>query len=269
MAKNFVSYADANAITTKIGQKLNALDGAYVFRGSVTFDNLPSTLTKGMVGYVYNVTDDFETDSRFMEGAGKKYAAGTDVAVALASTTYTAVTPIGTENPSAAGWYELDGTDYTLSTDTTVDSGKTYYQQVNTYKFDVHASFVDVDGLSNDIKAGYKMITDDFNQTENYAVGDAVIKDKKLYEFQSTYTAYTEVTPVGTENPSDEGWYEFDGTDYTETTDTTVDRSKTYYQLNDWDASKVVEKNVASMIAAAEPNSLTTEQLNALLDLIN
>lgn len=38
-----------------------------------------------------------------------------------------AVTPIGTENPSEEGWYELSGTDYVLSTDTTVDSGKTYY----------------------------------------------------------------------------------------------------------------------------------------------
>lgn len=41
--------------------------------------------------------------------------------------TYTEVTPVGTENPSEEGWYELSGTEYVLSTDTTVDSGKTYY----------------------------------------------------------------------------------------------------------------------------------------------
>lgn len=44
---------------------------------------------------------------------------------------YTAVSPAGTENPSTEGWYERTGTDpdyvYTLSDDTTVDSGTTYY----------------------------------------------------------------------------------------------------------------------------------------------
>lgn len=43
--------------------------------------------------------------------------------------TYTAVTPTGTENPSQEGWYEMSGSDYTLSTDTTVDSSKTYYER--------------------------------------------------------------------------------------------------------------------------------------------
>lgn len=45
-----------------------------------------------------------------------------------AGTEYTAVTPVGTENPSTEGWYELSGTSYVLSTDTTVDSSKTYYE---------------------------------------------------------------------------------------------------------------------------------------------
>lgn len=43
--------------------------------------------------------------------------------------TYNAVTPTGSENPQELGWYESDGTDYTLSTDTTVTSGKTYYER--------------------------------------------------------------------------------------------------------------------------------------------
>lgn len=41
---------------------------------------------------------------------------------------------------------------------------------------------------------------------------------------------YEEVTPVGTENPSEEGWYELVGGDYVLTEDTTVDDSKTYYE---------------------------------------
>lgn len=46
---------------------------------------------------------------------------------------------------------------------------------------------------------------------------------------------YVEVTPVGTENPSEEGWYERSGAEgsyvYTLTADTTVDSEKTYYRM--------------------------------------
>lgn len=46
-------------------------------------------------------------------------------------TTYTAATPVGTENPSTEGWYERSGSaepyTYTLTTDVTVNSEKTYY----------------------------------------------------------------------------------------------------------------------------------------------
>lgn len=47
------------------------------------------------------------------------------------STSYSAASPVGTENPYSEGWYERSGTSpdytYTLTSDTTVDSEKTYY----------------------------------------------------------------------------------------------------------------------------------------------
>lgn len=43
-----------------------------------------------------------------------------------------------------------------------------------------------------------------------------------------TYT-YTSVSPVGTEDPSDEGWYVLSGDSYVLTQDTEVDSNKTYY----------------------------------------
>ena len=56
--------------------------------------------------------------------------------LAITATSYDAVTPVGTENPSEKGWYERSGTEgsyvYTLTTDTTVDSEKTYYEYVIT-----------------------------------------------------------------------------------------------------------------------------------------
>lgn len=46
---------------------------------------------------------------------------------------------------------------------------------------------------------------------------------------------YREVTPIGTENPSEEGWYERRGESepyaYVLTTDTEVDTTKTYYEV--------------------------------------
>ncbi len=46
--------------------------------------------------------------------------------------TYTAVeNPTG--NPQAQGWYVSDGTSYTLTTDTEVQSGTTYYTRTNAY----------------------------------------------------------------------------------------------------------------------------------------
>lgn len=51
--------------------------------------------------------------------------------LAITGESYDAVTPAGTENPSEEGWYERSGSAgsyvYTLTTDTTVDSDKTYY----------------------------------------------------------------------------------------------------------------------------------------------
>ena len=51
--------------------------------------------------------------------------------LAITGESYDAVTPIGTENPSEDGWYERSGSAgsyvYTLTTDTTVTEGKTYY----------------------------------------------------------------------------------------------------------------------------------------------
>lgn len=46
---------------------------------------------------------------------------------------YSAVTPVGSENPHTSGWYERSGTDpnyvYTLTEDTTVNDQKTYYSK--------------------------------------------------------------------------------------------------------------------------------------------
>ena len=53
-----------------------ATEGALIPGGTVTFDDLPGSPN---VGYMYNVSNDFTTDSRFEEGAGVFYRAGANV----------------------------------------------------------------------------------------------------------------------------------------------------------------------------------------------
>ena len=45
--------------------------------------------------------------------------------------------------------------------------------------------------------------------------------------------AYIEVEPIGTENPSEEAWYEYNGSNYILSEDTTVDSEKTYYRMGE------------------------------------
>lgn len=216
---NFVSNENAIELMNGIAAKFNSLGGAWKFRGSVTFANLPSTITPAMAGYLYNLTDDFTTDARFIEGAGKKYKAGTNVAVADL-TTYAAVTPVGSENPSSEGWYELVNGKYVLSADTSVDSGKTYYSATVDVKFDVAGSFEDFENI-------YGMIAGTFSASEPYDTGDIVIHEGGLYKFKVDHAAGA------------------------------------------WDATEVDSVTVADLIQAAEPDSLTSAQITALLALLD
>ena len=224
---NFVSYSNAEAIVTKIGQKFEALNGAYILKGTSAFASLPATLTGAMVGYVYNVTDEFTTDSRFIT-VGETYPAGTNIAVADLST-YDAVSPVGSEDPSDQGWYEIDAVTgkYVLSEDTTVDSQKTYYEKTESYKFDIFAGFIDVDGLNERIDDTQDMIAPAFDDTSAYEIGDVVTYEDGLYKFKAAHTA------------------------------------------NDpWDPTEVDATTMESLVEAAEPDALTTQQINTLIGLL-
>ena len=178
---NFVSYVDATALMTKIAERFNKL-GAVTFKGSVAFSGLPATPDSTMIGWMYNVNEDFTTDARFVEGAGKKYKAGENVIVDDLST-YAAASPVGSENPSTEGWYELINGKYVESTDTTVDPLKTYYVKTPVYKFDCAGQLVDIDAILDII------CKDDFDATQAYVIGDVVKKDEKLYRFKAAHTA--------------------------------------------------------------------------------
>ena len=62
---------------TEIDSKISSV---YKPAGSTTFATLPAELT-GLAGSVYNMSEAFTTDNRFVEGAGKAYPIGTNIVV--------------------------------------------------------------------------------------------------------------------------------------------------------------------------------------------
>lgn len=183
---NFVSYANATELMQAIAEKFNALPAGIIPRGSVTFANLPTTLTGAMLGYAYNVSDDFTTTALFVEGAGKKYSAGTNVVVT------------------------------NQGDDTTPD-----------YKYDVYGNFIDVDGIYIEIGKVASMIAGEFDDETAYETGDIVVFENSLYKFKADHTAGA------------------------------------------WDDDQVDATTVKALIEAAEPDSLTTTQINALIALLD
>lgn len=184
--KQYMSYDNAVAIFSKVASRLNALTGAFIIKGSVA--SVP-TLSQQQPGYLYNITQEFTTTSDFVEGAGVKYPAGTDIYVADLST-YAAATPVGSENPTTEGWYELVNNKYVLSTDTEVASGKTYYVKTENVKWTVGAGFIDVEGINTRIDNVREMISDTaFDATTAYSTGDVVTYEDGLYKFNADHAA--------------------------------------------------------------------------------
>ena len=71
---------DGSSAQTITAADLGLAD-VYKPQGSIAYSALPATPSADNYGYVWNITDDFTTDSRFIEGAGKSYSAGTNVGV--------------------------------------------------------------------------------------------------------------------------------------------------------------------------------------------
>lgn len=71
---------DGSSAQTITAADLGLAD-VYKPQGSIAYSALPATPSASNYGYVWNITNDFTTDSRFIEGAGKEYSAGTNVGV--------------------------------------------------------------------------------------------------------------------------------------------------------------------------------------------
>ena len=95
------------------------------------------------------------------------------------------------------------------------------------------------------------------NQSSIQSAYDTIVELANI--LGGTEASYSEVTPEGTENPSEEGWFEDVAGDYVATSDTSVQGGKTYYQ-NDAAA-------VAGLISKV--NTLMTEVETATTGLLD
>ena len=212
---NFVSYSNATELMTAIGQKLAALNGAYVVKGNSTFENLPSTLTAAMNGYVYNVTNDFTTTNDFVEGAGKDYPAGTNVVIVNlgdSTTPNMKFDVIGSfvdvealedaiADVSAMITGDFDKTQaYAIGDIVVYDGGLYKFTSAHTANDDWDSSEVSATTViallqqqNVDLKAYAdtvaNMIADPFSATTAYAAGDVVTYGNHLYIFSSSHSA--------------------------------------------------------------------------------
>ena len=113
--------ADKTLVDEKIAA---AVSSVYRPAGSVAFAGLPA-LTKANLGKMYNITDAFTTTDSFIEGAGKQYPAGTNVAVVEASA--------GVYKYDAqAGFVDLSGHATKEYADKAGTDAKTYADGLNT-----------------------------------------------------------------------------------------------------------------------------------------
>lgn len=100
---------------------------------------------------------------------------------------YIAVTPAGTENPSAEGWYEEDpvgsGT-FVPTTDSTVDAGKTYYELKNSY---VRTEDVTVDDTKTYFSGAFTASTDVTVDADKFYYSEAALYNKAgIYTYDAT-----------------------------------------------------------------------------------
>ena len=124
-------------------------------------------------------------------------------------------------NPSAEGWFTKVGNTYTLSEDTSVAAGTTYYARNSTY-----TEVTNLPANANPKVSGwYETKVKDYVLSED----TSAVSGKTYWQFaRGTYSI---VTPTAGANPHESGWYEFVWIGHILSQDTEVQGDKAYWTL--------------------------------------
>lgn len=293
----YLDYTGLQRLVENIDKKYAPIS-AIVFKSTVEdIASLPA-LDSVKAGFMYNLKVGGITTDAFVEGAGHILADGENIAAVelytgnytekltilptddpkalgwyeIDTTTdvYTPVEPVGTENPVTEGWYESDNLippTYTLSADTTVDAGKTYYAKTEEYTFIMSQDRLPVSGKRYftadtvmkwdslgglfDLESRYLEFGDTFPRDSRVVDGRTFLfmgNSSKVYikvaspegrPIENGYFELNTATEIADAssifNPKQQGFYEKDDTDpaaefYFLSADTEYDDTKTYYE---------------------------------------
>jgi hypothetical protein len=233
--KKYLDYEGLQRVVENIDRKYAPI-AALLFKGSVEdVTHLPA-VSGQKAGWMYNVQLGGETTVDFVEGAGHLVSDGENVAaVEILTGIYTAVptvtvnddpkahgwyevdgtpsavTPSGDENPSEELWYEKNGNIYVITSDTTVEGSKTYYEVVFNISqdriADVAKGYYTADTVMKwDLLGGVFDLEDRY--LEFGAEFPLVVREGRTFLYMGNDTkVYTLVaTPEG--RPSENGYFE-------------------------------------------------------------
>lgn len=159
MANKYLDYPGLQRLVENINKKYAPIQ-AIVFQSTVEDIAALPALNTVKAGYMYNIKTGGITTEDFVEGAGHIVTDGENIAAVELITGYAPVTPAADADPRALGYfeidqvnyvdvtaslatdvdpselglYEFDGSVYTLTADTEVQVGKSYFEKVTTYK---------------------------------------------------------------------------------------------------------------------------------------
>lgn len=160
-------------VRTTYDTKISAV---YKPKGTVAFSSLTAELLiAANLGNIYNIADAFTTTELFIEGAGKKHSAGSNVAIVEATpTTYKATTDTSAQDGKTY-YSNATGTLAFPAPETGDDiSDKGYYEVdvAATYKFDVMpGDMSNFQELAVPARAGNVAILNENGQSEDSTVG--------------------------------------------------------------------------------------------------
>lgn len=282
MATKYLDYAGLQRVVENIDKKYAPI-AALIFKGSVEdIAHLPA-LNTVKSGWMYNIQVGGGTTSDFIEGAGHIIGDGENVAAVELITGYVAVAaPAATDDPKALGWYEVNGTPvvvtpaagddpsalglyeksgdiYVLTTDTSVDISKTYYDvefKLSTDRIPAAGSYYytastvmkwDILGGVFDLEGKYLELGTEFPQgpASSMVDGRAFLylgDDKKVY--------IVVASPSG--RPADNGYFEGTFTKITDTSSIVNPSQVPVYVVDTTVAAKYVEVTPATADPSAE-----------------
>ena len=313
----FVSQDNMTSLINAIKDKFDEYEGAYIIKGSVAFSGLPATPTVSQIGYVYNVSNSFTTDSRFVEGAGHEHAAGANVVIINAGDATTPdvkydvlesfidVTSITNRIDAVAG--DLVSATFgsgAYAVGDIVKKDDVLYRFTSAHTAgdpwtpsEVEA--VTVVQLLGEIETGSttiinnieSAIADDFDTSETYHAGDLVIYNNTLYQFTDDHTGAwdaSDVTAVSINDVVDaldtalssridtlvgDLTQQFSASTAYAVGDVVVYQDqiykfKTAHAAGAWVGTDADAVTLLSLVNSAEPEPLSTADVNALIALL-